>query len=141
MIEYNAETVWDKKGKPSTVRITKHGHIRFSVSAVKNLQIKEGDKLSFYIDPRDVGVIYFKQDPKGIPLIKNTTGVDGTNGLQLCCRPLALTLLKSFNLKESKTFDLTGEKTNHEKYGDLWVIVKEKMHVPMKWRKQSGNLS
>lgn len=136
MIEYNAETIWEKRGKPSTVRITKHGHIRFSVSAVKNLNVAEGDRITFFVDPRDVGVIYFKKDPKGIPLIKNTTGISGVNGLQICCRPLALTLLKSFNFKESKTFDLTGEITNNEKYGKLWVIVKDKVHVPLKYKRE-----
>lgn len=134
MIEFNSETVWDKRGKPSTIRITKHGHIRFSVNAVKKLGIKEGDRLSFFVDPRDVGIIYFKLDPRGIPIIKCTTGKNGINGLQVCCRPLALTLLKTFNLKESKTFDITADITEHEKYGKLWIIVKEKIHTPIKWR-------
>lgn len=134
MIEFNSETVWDRRGKPSTIRITKHGHIRFSVNAVKKLGIKEGGRLSFFVDPRDVGIIYFRNDKKGIPLIKCTNGKNGIDGLQLCCRPLSLTLLKSFGLKDSKTFDLTEETTDHEKYGKLWIILKEKIHKPVKWR-------
>lgn len=131
----NKETVWNKRGKPPVLRISKNGHIRLSSKAVEILGIEIGSKLSFMIDSRDKGVIYFYCDEeKGIPLVEINKHLSG-NGYQVCCRQLALKLLSFIGIKNNVTFDVTAEKCETP-HGSMWFVQKDKIHTPIKWRKK-----
>ena len=132
---FTKHTVFNRRGKPPVVRLSKSGHIRFSVTACKNLDIKEGDCICFMIDARDVGIVYFYKDNKnGMPLKYCTKGKDGINGLQICCRPMAMKILAFFNMNGNRTFDVSSETTKTcDK--EMWFIIKENIHKPIKWKK------
>lgn len=140
MIIFTRNTHWNRRGKPPVLRLSPNGHIRFSVEAVKKLGFKLGDRLSFMIDNRDNGIFYFYLDEEnGMPLKFNTRGGGGVDGLQICCRPLAQKLLDYFGFKEPKTFDVTDERIK-TKIGELWFVLKEKIHKPIKWRKKESRI-
>lgn len=131
---FTKETVWNRRGKPPVVRISKYGHIRFSVEAARLLGLKIDDKISFMIDNRDIGVFYFFRDEKGMPLKFCTRGNDGVCGLQICCRPLGQRLLNYFGFKDNKTFGVSCETVNRKDVV-MWFVLKDKIHRPIKWKK------
>jgi hypothetical protein len=140
MIEtFNINTIWNRRGKPPVVQISKWGHIRFSVEAVKLLCLKEGMKLSFTIDHRDKGIIYFYQSTQGMPLhcgAKTKTG----ERLEIYCRPLSLKLLSFFCFSRNKTFRTTNEKiTVPGATEKAWFILKDNIHKPLKWKKHAAH--
>lgn len=137
MIVFNKETSWNRRGKPPVLRISRNGHIRFSVEAIRILGLKLGDTISFMIDERDCKIFYFFRDVKGMPLKHCTKGKDGVCGLQVCCRPLGQKLLDYFGFKGNKTFDITKEQCITER-GKMWFVLKEKIHVPIKWRREAA---
>lgn len=135
---FTAETTWKKRGKPAVLRISTCGHIRFSVSTVRNLGLEIGDKISFMIDYRDKGVVYFfKDNDKGMPLGFCTRGTAGVNGLQVCCRPMAFKIFDHMGLSKNTTFDITTEVTKTDN-GAMWMILKDKIHRPIKWKKKES---
>ena len=137
---FTAKTTWKKRGKPPVLRVSTWGHIRFSVSTVKNLSLKPGDKISFMIDYRDKEVVYFfKDDDGGMVLGFCTKGSDGVNGLQVCCRPMALKILEHFGFTGNKTFDITTETCKTDR-GEMWMILKSKIHKPIKWKRKESNI-
>jgi len=132
---FNKETIWDKKGKPPLLRISPYGHIRLSVKAVEILGLKQGDGVSFMVDYRDTGVFYFYKDKNGIPLIHNTAGKKGIDGLQACCRPLCMKLLTHFGYTKNSSFDVTPEIVDTP-HGKMWFVLKNNLHKPIQWRKK-----
>jgi hypothetical protein len=133
---YNKETSWNKRGKPPVVRFSKYGHIRFSVEAIRLLGLDRDTPISFMTDARDIGVIYFFVDKKGLPLKRGTVGKTG-EGLQICCRPLAQRVMDFFGFNGiNKTFDVTNETVKTEK-GNMWIILKDKIHKPIKWKRNT----
>jgi hypothetical protein len=133
IITFDRNSIWDKRDKPPVVRVAKNGTVRFSVSAVKLLGLKESDCLTFQIDYRDTDVVYFFKDKNGIPL---RVGAEYDSGimLQTLCRPLVKKLLQFFGLKGNTTFDITDEQTSGK-----YVISKLKIHEPLKWRPAKDN--
>ena len=87
----NRETLIRRNRKPPVVRVS-YGRIIFSVEAVRELGLKEGDKISFVTNSKDLDIIYFKKDEKGVPLAVDFNGLTGTR-LRICCRPLAEKIL------------------------------------------------
>lgn len=132
----NIKTYWNRRGKPPVFRISKNGHIRFSVEAVKLIGIKEGDKLTFVIHKNDPGILYFHID--NINGFKLKIGGKYQSGyyLQILCRPLSLRLLSHFNITKNETFDITNDKTRVND-NEAWFVLKSNKHIPIKWRKQS----
>ncbi len=134
---FNKETIWDKRAKPPVVRISKHGHVRFSVEAVKLLGITKDTPITFMIDPRDHDIVYFYIDKeKGLPLVNNNKSLSGV-GLQICCRPMAIRILRYFSMKNGGSFDITNDKCSTV-HGEMWFIRKDKTHIPVKWRKKQS---
>ena len=129
---FDASTTWNRRGKPPVVNLSTYGHIRFSVEAVKLLNLKEGMKIAFRIDTRDAGIIYFYEQATGIPLRKGMNCKTGKR-LEVYCRPLSLKLLNFFGFNTRKTFKLTKEQS---KIGNcnMWFILKDNIHKPIKWK-------
>lgn len=137
---FTAKTTWKKRGKPAVIRVSTCGHIRFSVSTIRNLGLGVGDKISFMIDYRDKGVVYFFKDNKaGMPLRFCTKGNNGVNGLQVCCRPMAFKIFDHMGLSKNTTFDITAE-TARTDSGEMWMILKDKIHKPIKWKRKESNI-
>lgn len=131
---FNANTIWNKTGKPPLVQVDKLGRIGFSVEAVKLLGLNPADKLSFKIDYCDSNIIYFFVDNKnGIKLNAITFNRNTGVRLELYCRPLTKKLLDFFGFKDNKTFDVSSDKVD----GKYWFILKDRVHRPIKWRKKS----
>lgn len=132
---FNKETIWNKRGKPPVLRISKNGHIRFSGVAVDILGLTLETKISFMVDARDKDLIYFYVDAeKGMPLGMVNKTIKG-NGYQICCRGLAIKLLKFIGSSGNVTFDITTDKCETP-HGSMWFVRKDKIHKPIKWRKQ-----
>lgn len=131
---YNAETIWNRKGKPPVVRICPQGHIRFSVEAVKLLGLKKGMCLTFVTNPIDNGTIYFYADTKGLPLTSEVELKTGSR-LEVCCRPLTKKLLSFLGFSKNKTFSLTSDTTPIMEGVKAWIICKSKCHTPVKWKR------
>lgn len=132
---FNRKTHWNRRGKPPVLRFSQAGHIRFSVEAVRILGLNKGTPLSFMIDQRDDGIVYFFIDKEnGMPLCDCTNGKNGV-GLQICCRPLSLRVLSFMGLKKNITFDITTDKCETQK-GGMWFVRKDKIHQPIIWRKK-----
>jgi len=129
---FNSETLVRRNRKPPVVRIS-YGRIIFSVEAVMELGLKEGDKLSFVTNPKDRDIVYFKKDEKGIALSVDFNGLTGAR-LRICCRPLAEKILSFFSCKSAKTFSITNNTA--DMYGEkMWFILRLGVHKPIKWRK------
>ncbi len=129
---YDSKTIWNRRGKPAVVQISRYGHIRFSVEAVKLLGLVQGERITFRTHSNDIGILYFYRQATGLPLrdgLKCKTGVR----LEVYCRPLALKLLAFFDFKTSKTFRISSEQLQ---YGNtkFWFILKENIHKPIKWK-------
>jgi hypothetical protein len=90
--EYNSKNIYNKKCKPAIVHIQAHGFINFSVEAVNELNLKEGQKLVFYTDTNFAKQVFFCEADNGMPL-KNRKVCKGGIRLSIMCRPLALKLL------------------------------------------------
>lgn len=117
----NEETVSREKTKPAVIRLS-YGKVLFSIEAVKLLGLKSGDKISFVIDKRDCGVIYFKRDSKGFKLTLDLAGQTGDR-LRLCCRPVYKKILEHFGANSARTYFVSGEKA--DVYGEkMWFILK-----------------
>lgn len=131
---FTRHTHWNRRGKPPVMRLSRTGHIRLSVEAVKILGLQKGDRISFIIDKRDNGIFYFYVDKEnGMPLKFCTRGKGQVDGLQICCRPLSQKLLDHFGYKDPKTFDISSEKSESGR-GLMWFVLKEKVHKPIKWK-------
>lgn len=128
----NRETVRSIRRKPPTVQINKKGQVRFSCEAVCLLQLDEGDKVEFLIHRADPGIIYFTKSDTGFELKKEVTR-GGQTRLLVLCRPLLIKLCNHFSLQSNTTFDITNE-TSKFYDRDCWFILKEKKHIPIKWR-------
>jgi hypothetical protein len=137
-ITFDANTTWNKRGKPPVVRIDagRQGRLVFSVEAVKILGLKEGMRLCFRVYTNDEGIIYFYEQATGIPLRVMNEHKSG-HQLAIYCRQLNKTLLAHFGYTTSiyKTFDLKNEQvlmpdTNCK----AWFIVKENIHKPIQWK-------
>lgn len=128
----NRETLIRRNRKPPVVRVS-YGRVIFSVEAVRELGLKEGDKISFVTNPKDMDIIYFKKDERGVPLAVDFNGLTGTR-LRICCRPLAEKILSFFSFKSSKTFSVTNNLA--DMYGEkMWFLLRLGVHKPIKWRK------
>lgn len=136
----NAETVFNKKGKPPIVFIEsgRNARINFSVEAVKLLDLKEGMRISFILLNKDKEIIYFYEDEKtGIPLKLQMDAKSGKR-LAISCRPLARKLNEHFGYGDAqKTFLLTKDKSEVEGK-KMWFILKSKQHKPIQWRKKEA---
>lgn len=129
---YNEQTVFNKRGKPPCIRFSNF-RIEFSCELVKLLGLKEGDKISFYTDPKDKDIIFFGKSKNGLSLKQAVMLKNGVR-LHICCRPLIVKLLSHFGLSNNKTFRISNETTDF--YGEkLWFILKDKVHKPIQWRK------
>ena len=117
----NEDTVSREKTKPPVIRLS-YGKILFSIEAVKLLGLKSGDKISFVIDKRDYGVIYFKKDSKGFRLTLDLAGQTGDR-LRLCCRPVYKKILEHFGINSARTYHVSSEQA--DVYGEkMWFILK-----------------
>ncbi len=131
-IDYTAESIWGKRGKPALLNISKDGRIRFTVALVKLLGIKEGQKILFRTYNKDKGIIYFSIHKDGVPL--RLSKADTTKRvLEIYCRPLAVKLLEFFSYSTNKSFDITKEQTNIDGI-NFYFILKENLHKPIKWK-------
>lgn len=132
---FDSRTIWNRRGKPAEVQISKWGHIRFSVEAVNLLNLTADMHIRFVTNSNDKGIIYFDQHSKGLPL---RIGMKCKNGvrLELYCRPLALKLLDFFGYKTNKTFRLQKATTEFAD-NKFWFILKDNIHKPLLWRKRS----
>lgn len=129
----NTETLTRTSRKPPVIRIS-YGRIIFSVEAVKDLRLKQGDRISFITNEKDKNIVYFKKDVKGFPLMLDFKGITGIR-LRICSRPLAQKILSFFTYNTSKTFSITNDLA--DVYGHkMWFILKDKIHKPIKWRKK-----
>lgn len=116
--------------KPPVVQLNKHGHIRFSVEAVKLFNLKQTDRLTFLINSEDEGIIYFYKDDSGLPLhemVKTKTGVR----YSILCRPLVKKLLRFF-YQENNISILVNNKTIN--YGGKEMMILRKAKI-----KKNGN--
>lgn len=134
----NNTTIFNKKGKPPILFIesTNNARIRFSVEAVKLLQLKEGMRISFALLEQEREMIYFYEDAaNGMQLTKLSDGKSGF-ALAMYSRPLARKLLAQFHYKDThKTFTVTKDTT--EVAGiKMWFINKFKQHTPIQWRRK-----
>jgi hypothetical protein len=134
--EYTAKTIFNKRGKPSLLRIDagSQGRIVFSVAAVSLLGLKEGCRLAFRTYQGDKGIIYFYEQATGIPLKKAAIKSNGIS-LAIYCRPLAEKILQhfEFTISKQKSFDITADQellpgTKCK----AWFILKSKIHIPIK---------
>jgi len=139
MAVYNADTVFNKKGKPATVSLDWNcGRINFSCNAVRLLGLKEGMRVTFETKENEPDLIYFYEDAKGIPLKLYGVHWEGVS-LSIFCRPLSRILLSHFKLKKNTTFDVTAQTINlQDRLKPVWFIDKWKKHEPVKWRKVHG---
>ena len=128
----NRETVKSTRYKPPTIQIFKMEQIRFSIEAAKILSLSKGDKIELAITEKDRGIIYFRKGDKGFELKEEKTRCGGVR-LLLCCRPLMRKIVNHFGLKQSMTYDVSNDISDF--YGEkYWFILKEKIHIPIKWR-------
>lgn len=134
-ITFNAATIWNKRGKPKTVRIDAgHGRVFFSAEAALMLGINPGMRLSFSIFPQDGDVIYFFQSDDGIE-VKEVECYPHRSGAAIYCRPLAIQLLKHIGFKadKQKTFKVYNETVTIPVTGKkAWMILKSNVHKPIK---------
>ncbi len=111
---YNRHTTFNKRGKPAIIRIDakcRNARIQISVEAVKILQLKAGDSLTFITLNKDLENIYFYVDNKeGIPLKVANEHKSGFD-MGVYCRPLARRLLDHFGIREMRSFVVTAETT------------------------------
>lgn len=127
----NSETLIRTNRKPPVVRVS-YGRVIFSVEAVRELGLKEGDKITFVTNKADKDIIYFKKDSKGFSLMLDFDGLTGKR-LRICSRPLAKKILSFFSYNTSKTFSITNNLA--DMYGGkMWFILKRGVHKPIKWR-------
>ncbi|MGQ0740193.1 MAG: hypothetical protein ACT4OJ_14170 [Bacteroidota bacterium] len=137
---YDSNSIWNKRGKPATVRIDagQQGRICFSVSAVKIMGLKEGMRLAFRTYNQDRGIIYFYEQATGVHLKKMGTAKSGIM-LALFCRPLAEQLMKNlgFSTDIHKTIRLYNDMAQMPgTQTRAWMILKSNIHKPIKWRKE-----
>lgn len=133
--EFNQETIFNRTGKPPMVNFS-HFRIEFSVAAVKLLGLKPGDRISFFTDAKDNGIIFFGKTKNGLSLRSTSEQLKTGVRLQICCRPLIVKLLSHFGVSKNKTFRISNETT--DLYGQqMWFILKDKIHKPIQWRKKS----
>jgi len=117
----NIDTVSREKYKPPVIRVS-YGRIHFSIEAVKLFGLNVGDRISFYLDKNDKGIVYFKKDPKGFELNLDFSGITGTR-LRIFCRPAADKIMQHFQYGGAKTFTVSSEQA--DVYGEkMWFILK-----------------
>ena len=131
----NSKTNWNVSGKPAMIRISKHGVMRFTVEAVRLLKLKLDMRLTFLLHPNDNGIIYFHTHADGLPLKADAVSKNGV-ALYCCGRKHAARMLEFFKISTAnKTFDITAEQSTVNGQ-QCWFILKDKIHKPIKWRKQ-----
>lgn len=138
---YDSTTTWNKRGKPSLIRIESgnQGRIHFSVSAVNLLGLKEGSRIAFRCYKNDAGIIYFYEQATGIQLKKVHQCKSGIS-LAIYCRPLGEQMLKHFGYTKDtyKTFLLKADQVTMPGTNcQAWFITKENIHKPIQWRKKT----
>ena len=122
---------WDLRGKPSLIRISRNGTIRFSVLAVNKLGLKEGGRLAFMLPKDDNEILYIYESQNGIELKQGTKAKNGVS-LYCCGRHHAAKILDHLKIRSGfKTFDITKETTeiNGQK---CWFVQRDKIHHPIK---------
>lgn len=130
----NAHTIYNQRKKPALVQFNKVGQLRFSVEAAKEIGISEEDKITFVLDERDEGIIYFYKDKDGLPIRKELDTKTGARYV-VCCRPLISKLLAFFKYTGNKSFKVSGETA--DLYGkQTFFILKDNIHKPIQWRKK-----
>lgn len=128
----NKKTIKSERTKPPTIQFFRMGQIRISVGAAKILGLMAGDRIEFLIHRADKEIIYFTKSDSGFELKAEKTK-QGKSRLLILCRPLTKKLSLFFDIKESKTFDVTDEIADF--YGrKCWFILKKNNHIPLKWR-------
>lgn len=136
---FSAKTDFNKRGKPAVVSIQagKIARLSFSVEAVKLLGLAPGDAINFYTDKREPDTIYFYLDKDGFKLNIAGTCQSGYR-LAIYCRPLCRKLFTHFNYSKNimRSYDITAATTQLPNGVSAWVIVKNKLHQPVKWRKK-----
>lgn len=133
---FDKKTIWNKRGKPATVRIdhSAQGRIVFSVEAVKLLGLKEGMKIAFRHYSNDENIIYFYEQATGLRLNVSQKVQSGVM-LAVYCRPLCERLLELLKCssKRAATFQLTNDKVPMPDTSCMaWMIQKKKKHKPVK---------
>jgi hypothetical protein len=112
---YNRHTVFNKRGKPPVIRLDasmQNARITFSVEAVRLLNFKKGDCLTFFTMKEETDIIYFYVDNKnGIPM-KQEEGLKSGVRMGVYCRELARNLVKHFGINGSRSFILSDVTIN-----------------------------
>ncbi len=142
--DYKESTVYNKRGKPATVRIdaNNNGRIVFSMAAVKLLGLQHGDRITFRTYHQDKGIVYYFRSADGLPL-KKLAGTAGRYSLAVYCRPLNPVLLKhlGFEKDKYKTLHVSDATTTlPDTGGTAWMLLKENVHQPLKWKKKQSSL-
>lgn len=131
---FDATTIWNRRGKPPVVNIDAKGRINFSVEAVKLIDIKAGQRISFRVHSHESDIIYFYLSATGIPLQQSAETKSGVR-LSIYARALAKTLLHKFGYTGHKTFLLTKNQVQIDNC-KMWFILKSNRHIPMRWKKE-----
>lgn len=142
--DYNSDTIYNRRGKPATIRIdaNNNGRIVFSTEAVKHLFLVEGMRICFRCYQHDKGIVYIYPQSNGLPLKKVSDNKSGTS-LAVYCRPLGSELLQHLGFKQDKqkTFVITPAKVQMPGTNDYaWLIMKENVHKPVQWRTKKQSL-
>lgn len=125
----NRKTLTGERIKPPTIQIYEKGRIKISWMAAQILGLTEKDKLEFILDDKDKNIVYFRRSENGFKLCKESTP-SGKCRLIIACRPLAANIMKFFDLKKSRTYDITNDVADY--YGSkCWFILKGNYHIPI----------
>jgi len=109
-------------GKPPVISIHKRGAVKFSVEAVKLLDLKEGDKIDFFIDTDFNDIAYFFKSDTGNQLKAYEKHKSGVR-LTYLSRPVCRELIKHFGANEYKKFSVKKDTTTFNGR-EAWFITK-----------------
>lgn len=133
---FDRSTIWNKRGKPATVRIDsgRQGRIVFSVEAVKLLGLKAGMRIAFRTYSTDERMVYFYEQATGMKLQVMQEVLSGQM-MAVYCRPLCVSLLNHLGFNGSKpvTFDVKPAMAQMPETNCMaWMISRKNKHKPLK---------
>jgi hypothetical protein len=124
---FDANTAWNKRGKPAIVNLDMQGRITFSVEAIKLLGLKVNEKLVFALQQDDNEMIYYYRGDTGIPLRVSKQNIN-IQRLGIYCRPMVEKLLGHLGLKKNRSFPVRKETTIFQGK-EVWFLQKDDLYA------------